>query len=161
MSNIIDASFNSKDVETLLEAMDIWESTGNVESTVLDYIKKIPVPKGNKEAAQYIKEIKEYWIGQEKDIVSRRDVVREKAIFLKAKLMQAKISKGIDRFFAAPDPLPEVPAKEVAGAVGIDPPPTQADEFGKRQLAEAFIKDLGVWSHYEKFLADRANLSAE
>jgi hypothetical protein len=151
MSSTIDASFNSQDMETLLEAMDIWESNGTIESTVLDYVKKIPVPKENKEAAKYIGEIKEFWVGQEKDILSRRDVIREKAIFLKAKLMQAKITKGIDQLFNTPDSV----------AAEAQATPTLPVKKGKLRLAEEFIRDLGVWSHYEKFLEDRKNTSPE
>lgn len=156
----LSSSLDRADVETLIEAMGDWEAIGNHEFHVMNMVKSAPIPPEDHEAHEFITNIKSHFKEREKDIKATREVRQERAIFTKAKLALIKRDLGVNELFenAQQDDLIEkapkkggIPDKEkcVEKKKGD---PLLGEKF---RLAEEFIKDLGVWSHYEKFLADK------
>jgi hypothetical protein len=164
-----DTKFTKEDLDTLVEAMGDWEMMGNHEWHTLNMIKQVPLPPEDHEAHEAIKQIKEHFAQREKDIVATRAIRQEKAVFVKAKLMLARQDLGINQLFemattttpsSAPAPK-EMPEKKVEKKVEDVVSPSVATDAitelkKKLELAEFFIRDLGVWPHYEKFLAEKS-----
>ena len=158
------SSFSRDDIETLIESMDNWESMGNQEFHLMNMIKNSPMPPVDHEAYEHMEHIKEHFRNRERDIEATKHVRQEKAVFLKAKLMLARRDLTIDQLFemATED---EMQSMSVDG----DNPQTVTPEHdhtsttthksldSSLELAEFFIKDLGVWDHYQKFLKDRGS----
>jgi len=168
MSNL-DSRFTRDDLETLIEAMGDWESLGNHEFHVLQMVKNIPMPPEEHEAFEFIHKLKEHFRSRERDIKDSRVTRQEKSVFLKAKLMMARRDLGISALFDMASNMDEgnlsdAPKETVpSSSSGIETPiedlPTDELSLAKRGLeqAEFFIKDLGVWEHYQTFLSDRKN----
>jgi hypothetical protein len=167
------SSFTRDDLETLIESMDFWESMGNQEFHLMNMIKNAPMPPDDHEAFDSMNQIKEHFRNRERDIEATRQTRQEKAVFLKAKLMLVRRDLSIDQLFdMATEVTPEVqsapvervaPAEAVvesAEAVEISELPVvskvESNLDSSLEQAEFFIKDLGVWDHYQKFLADKA-----
>lgn len=158
-----------EDIETLIEAMGDWEMIGNHEFHVMSMIKNAPMPPEDHEAYDIMAQIKEHYRKRAKEIEASRVVRQEKAVFLKAKLMLARKDLGINQLFdlaANTDPNSPMPTPKVAEEGGFEPAtngkavkvPVQTsdgDAQKKLEAAEFFIKDLGVWDHYRKFLQER------
>jgi hypothetical protein len=154
----LSSKFSRDDISTLLEAMSEWESLGNQELYLLNTIKGMPLPPEDHEAYEMVSHIKSHFQQKEKSIRASHDVRQEKAVFLKAKLMLVRRDMGIDKLFEmAAEDLAAPPIKKEAETVDESPTPTQvldvSDAQKKLERAEFFIRDLGVWTHYEKFLA--------
>lgn len=167
MSNL-ESRFTRDDLETLIEAMGDWESLGNQEFHVLQMVKNIPMPPEEHEAFEFIHKLKEHFRTRERDIKDSRVTRQEKAVFLKAKLMMARRDLGISALFDmasnvdASDVLSSQAPKEIVPtSASIEPQiedsTTDEPSLVKSSLekAEFFIKDLGVWDHYQTFLSDR------
>ena len=157
------SKFTRDDLETLLESIGDWEMLGNQEWHLLNMIKNSPMPPEDHEAYDHMVNIKNHFRSREKEIQASRETRQEKAVFLKAKLMLVRRDMGIDQLFemagstdnsipssSAPvEKVPEstepvkVPVKDASGSKGLE-------------LAEFFIKDLGVWDHYQKFLSEQS-----
>lgn len=151
MANL-NSKFTKQDIETLLEAVDDWEITGNHEYHILNMIKNAPMPPENHEAFESMLQIKNYFQNKEKDILASRSVRQEKSIFLKAKLMMARNDLGINELFEmSKEDIKSNDLKQIENS--------SKQDDAKKQLsyAEYFIKDLGVWDHFQKFLADKKN----
>ena len=169
------SKFSRDDVETLIEAMGDWEALGNQEYTLLQMIKGAPMPPEEHEAFEYMQHIKDHFKNREREIMHSRLTRQEKAVFLKAKLMIVRRDLGISKLFEmaavdpddSPTPPPistespgtnlkekSVPSFLPESAEKPQKPETNAEERLKK--AEFFIKDLGVWGHYEKFLAEKS-----
>jgi hypothetical protein len=153
------AELNSKmtreDLEVLIEAMGDWEALGNHEFHVLQMIKGAPLPPDDHEAYEIMAQIKEHYRKREKEIQASRAVRQERAVFVKAKLMLARIEIGTTKFF---DIAQNVEAENPALAPQAEAKPpekTASADSEKLALAEFFIRDLGVWDHYLKFLQER------
>lgn len=161
----LDSSLTSQDLDTLIDAMHDWEAIGNHEYHVMNMVRNAPMPPQDHEAYEFMQNIKDHFKQREKDIKDTRALRQETAIFLKAKLMLIRRDIGIDQLFVnAAQPVAEAPAKEIRQAVEPDKlaEPVQAAQapqdptaLQKLELAEEFIRDLGVWTHYEKFLVDK------
>lgn len=146
---MLDKKFTRQDIETLIEAMGDWEMVGNHEYHVLTMIKNAPMPPENHEAFEAMQQIKEYFTNREKDILASRSVRQEKAIFLKAKLLMLRQDIDAGQFIEMAINSDQSIRSEVA---------TEPSQMQKRlEQAEFFIKDLGVWDHFQKFLAERAS----
>lgn len=163
----LDSRFSREDLETLIEAMGDWESLGNHEFHVLQMVKNIPMPPEDHEAFEFIDKLKEHFKSRERDINDSRVTRQEKSVFLKAKLMMARRDLGIsDLFDMASSPIgldePTKPIKPKSTESLISDPSLNLDELGlarkNLQEAEYFIKDLGVWDHYQSFLEERKKL---
>lgn len=160
----LSSKFSRDDIETLLEAIGDWEMLGNQEFHVLQMIKNAPMPPDDHEAHEAMQNIKDHFKRREKDIMRSREVRQERSIFLKAKLMLVRKDIGITQLFdmaAAVDPnTPLTPKEEECGEGCETVQETKRDTVAslrkKLELAEFFIDDLGVKSHYEKFLAEKA-----
>lgn len=168
----IKSSFSSEDIKTLLEAMSDWESMGNQEFHLLGMVKGAPMPPEDHEAYEYMQNIKDHFRNREKDIMASREMKQEKAVFLKAKLMLVRKDMAIDKLFdmaanteldISDAPIERVPPQPVSTDNGEEveevkvPVTTPEGDLAKKlELAEFFIKDLGVWAHYEKFLAEKS-----
>lgn len=164
------SKFSRDDVETLIEAMGDWEALGNQEYTLLQMIKGAPLPPEDHEAYEYMQHIKDHFKRRERDIMDGRLTRQEKSVFLKAKLMLVRRDLTINKLFemAAEAPVdiekmsdwekPVVEDKTVeAPEAAIKIPVKSSGDVAKRlEMAEFFIKDLGVWGHYEKFLAEKS-----
>jgi hypothetical protein len=145
----LSSSLDRADIETLIEAMGDWEAIGNHEFHVLNMVKNAPIPPEDHEAHEFITNIKSHFKEREKDIKATREVRQEKAIFTKAKLALIKKDLGINELFD--NAAAECEAEQRAGPVKK----MTKQEKNALALAEEFIKDLGVQSHYEKFLAEK------
>lgn len=162
--SILESRFSREDLETLIEAMGDWESLGNHEFHVLQMVKNIPLPPEDHEAYEFIGKLKEHFRNRERSINDSRLTRQEKAVFLKAKLMMARKDLGINQLFdmaaeaAASEPYE---AETVPPEMGVSAAPAKAEKkseaAARLEAAEFFIKDLGVWDHYQTFLADRKN----
>jgi hypothetical protein len=166
------SSFTRDDLETLIESMDFWESMGNQEFHLMNMIKSAPLPPEDHEAFEAMNQIKEHFRSRERDIEATRQTRQEKAVFLKAKLMLVRRDLSIDQLFdMATEATPEthsapvetapvvptaVPVVESAEEVQIPVTSHESKLESSLELAEFFIRDLGVWEHYQKFLKDRA-----
>jgi hypothetical protein len=173
----LSSQFTREDIETLIEAMGDWEMLGNHEFHVMQMIRNAPMPPEEHEAFEVMSQIKEHYRKREKDIKMSREVRAEKAVFLKAKLMLVRKDLGITQLFDmssnvdpnSPMPEPkdkhrdkeESSVREKAKAKPIAPTGKQPFKEGyvsvrtKLEKAEFFIKDLGVWDHYQKFLTEQ------
>jgi hypothetical protein len=161
----LSCKFTRDDIETLIEAMGDWEMLGNHEFHVMSMIKNAPMPPEDHEAYEALAQIKEHFQNRERDIMASRAVRQEKAVFLKAKLMLVRSDLGITALFdmtSNTDANSPMPKKEEAKPVeprvkrSKSESSDQVDYKAKLEMAEFFIKDLGVQSHYEKFLAEKA-----
>lgn len=151
MSNL-DSNLNSDDLETLLEATNDWEMLGNNDFYTLNMVKAVPLPSEDHETYNFIRDIKDRFRSREKDIKAARAVRQEKAVFLKAKLMMLKRDLGITQLFdEAQVSTPEKGIVMTASGHTIQ----LSDENKELIRAEEFIKDLGVWEHYQKFCLER------
>jgi hypothetical protein len=163
------SKFTREDIETLIEAMGDWEALGNHEFHIMSMIKSAPMPPEEHEAFEAWSQIKEHFRNRERDIMASRAVRQEKAVFVKAKLMMVRRDLGIETLFdmasnadaASPAPQPKpIPQFDNEGWFPKKTKAVSEDEEGfkaKLELAEFFIRDLGVQNHYEKFLAERKN----
>ena len=160
----LSSKFGRDDLETLIEAIGDWELLGNQEFNFLQMIEGSPMPPEDHEAFETFKQIKQHYREKKQDIVGNRAMRQEKAVFLKAKLMMVRRDMQItDLFEMASDvPVePESPPKRkppVADKDVMAPMPVaQVGEMNQKlSLAEFFIKDLGVWEHYLKFLKEKS-----
>jgi hypothetical protein len=148
MSSTFDSRFNRDDIETLIEAMGDWEMVGNHDFHLLTMIKNAPMPPEDHEAYDVMNQIKDVFRSREKDILASRALRQEKSIFLKAKLLMVRGEVGIDKLFDMAEQCDTSAPPKIAA-----PKPT-SDAAKKLELAEFFIKDLGVWDHFQKFLQD-------
>lgn len=150
------SALDKNDLETLVEAMNDWETIGNHEFHVMNLVKNVPIPPDDHDSHEFIVNIKDHFKQREKDIKATRAVREEKAVLLKAKLMLIKRDMGINQLFEnASAPVEEDTAEEVVAQPKAKKP--TKEQVAGLELAEAFIKDLGVWTHYEKFLAEHKN----
>lgn len=157
------SKFSRDDLETLLEAMGDWESLGNQEWHLAQMVRNSPMPPEDHEAYEMMQAVKEHFHRREKEIKANRETRQERAVFLKAKLMMVRRDMGIDQLFemaTRTDLVEEVASEpEVKSEVKqATPVLSGGEDFQKRlERAEYFIRDLGVWGHYEKFLSETAS----
>jgi hypothetical protein len=152
------SKFNIYDIETLIEAMGDWEMMGNHDFHVLQMIKNAPMPPEDSEAFDVMNQIKEVFRSREKDILAGRAMRQEKSIFLKAKLLMVRSKLTSGQLFDMgenSDAVNQLNTKESAKAI-IKKNLEKSNLEKKLELAEYFIKDLGVWDHFQKFLSDSA-----
>lgn len=151
---MLEKKFNNQDIETLIEAMEDWEAVGNQEYHILSMIKSAPMPPSDHEAFEYMDQIKQYFKKREKDIMASKSIRQEKSIFLKAKLLMLRQDLQRDEFLEIATTNIENNNKFSEKENKIN---TKESEIKKKlDMAEFFIKDLGVWSHFEKFLAEKS-----
>ena len=145
------SKFSIYDIETLIEAMGDWEMVGNHDFHVLNMIKNAPMPPEDHEAYEVMSQIKEVFRTREKDILASRSLRQEKAIFLKAKLLMVRSKLTSGQLFDMSDNA-DVP---MVSKVPLEPNITKNNDLERRlERAEFFIKDLGVWDHFQKFLKE-------
>jgi hypothetical protein len=152
------SKFNIYDIETLIEAMGDWEMMGNHDFHVLQMIKNAPMPPEDSEAFDVMNQIKEVFRSREKDILAGRAMRQEKSIFLKAKLLMVRSKLTSGQLFDMgenSDAVNQLNTKESAKAI-VKKNLEKSNVEKKLELAEYFIKDLGVWDHFQKFLSDSA-----
>jgi hypothetical protein len=173
----LESSLSKEDLETLIEATCDWETIGNHEFHVMNWVKNCSIPPEDSESHEFIVRIKEHFKEREKEIRSMREIRQEKAIFLKAKLMLIKRDLAINQLFdnaAQPQaaPAPEVPQQQapaevtppqaVAEAVTDfrqEPKPAYETIELQLELAEKYIKEVGIWTNYQNFVSEeRANM---
>jgi len=154
------SQFSRDDIETLLEATNDWEALGSQEYHLMNMVKNAPMPPDDHEAFDMVAAIKEHFHKREKDIKDSRVTRQERAVFLKAKLMLVRRDMGVNQLFEMAT-IPEEVATAVQNATAAPETTTAAPEAAssrgvvyKLRQAEFFIKDLGVWEHYQKFLAE-------
>ena len=144
----LSSKFSRPDVETLIEALGDWELVGTQDYSLLQMIEQSPMPpEENEEAYEMVRQVKEHYRNRKKEILANRAMRQEKAIFLKAKLMLVRKDMEIEGLFEM-ESDPTVPVQ-----VG---PPLDKSCASALALAEFFIKDLGVWDHYQKFLVEKS-----
>jgi len=162
----LDSKFSRDDIETLIEAMGDWEVLGNQEFTLLQMIKGAPMPPEDHEAFDYMQQLKDHFRRREREIVDSRLSRQEKSVFLKAKLMLVRRDLGINQLFemASLDTITDAEEEKIDSSAceGVQiPVKSFSTSFSKAEerlkMAEFFIRDLGVWNHYEKFLAEKTS----
>jgi hypothetical protein len=160
----LSSKFSREDIEVLLEATSDWEALGSQEWHLMNMVKSAPMPPDDHEAYEMVSAIKEHFAKREKDIKESRVTRQERAVFLKAKLMLVRRDMAVNQLFEmAVEDTPQdvaapvhVPVKcENSEAVSI--PVRSGDAAAALEKAEFFIKDLGVWDHYQKFLKEKEN----
>lgn len=151
----LSSKFSREDLETLLEAMSDWEAIGSQEWHMMQSIKSAPMPPEDHEAYEIFSHVKDYFRKREKDIKESRITRQERAVFLKAKLMLVRRDMAVDQLFEMATEATPVRAEAASVPVAQEVAPVD-NASGKLADAEFFIKDLGVWEHYQKFLAERA-----
>jgi hypothetical protein len=176
---ILESKFSREDVETLVEAMGDWETLGNHEFYLMQMVRQAPMPpEEESEAYEYFRNIKDHFAEREKEILATRLVRQERAVFLKAKLMLVRQEMSVNQLFEmattsevakteTPKESLETLKKEAKPVLDMTVEPTvepvepsvdTPDDIPVAQRlewAEWFIKDLGVWSHYDKFLEEK------
>jgi len=163
------SKFTREDIETLIEALGDWEMIGNQEFHFLQMIEEAPLPPEDNEAYEIVVRVKDHYRQKKRQILQHRALRQEQAVFIKAKLMLVRRDMQISDLFEMPVNAVEQKnastAEEPAGVLSAPPPgEEQATTSGaarRLQLAEFFIKDLGVWSHYQKYLEERGEKSPE
>lgn len=161
----LNSKFSREDIETLIESVSDWETIGNHDYHVLQTVKSMPMPPEEHEAYESMTQIKEYFRNRERDIMASRAVRQEKSTFIRAKLMMVRREMGISELFEMATQNTPVAASNSQREYG-DNASVQAEQKlpenpeqvkrSKLELAEAFIRDLGVWAHYEKFLSENS-----
>lgn len=156
----LDSVLNHDDLETLLESMGDWETIGNHEFHVMNWVKNAQMPPQDSEAYEFMVKIKDQFKQREKEIKDMRMLRQEKAIFLKAKLMLIRRDMGIDQLFdnaaRAAAMSPPVPQKETAVQVQPDTAIAVVEEKQDRLAkAEQYIREVGIWNNYQKFLEEQ------
>lgn len=151
------SKFSKEDLETLIESIGDWELMGSQEFNFLSMIEDAPMPPEDHEAFQVMQHIKDHYRSRKQRILDNRSVRQEKAVFLKAKLMLVRRDMNISDLFEMtadyPGPVSVTPPMLAKKLPSAPAPVVGAQQ--KLEMAEFFIKDLGVWNHYEKFLAEK------
>jgi len=95
----IDSDLTTEELDTLIEALDDWEKSESHTIEFIEVLKKIPDPdtEDNPHMEQFI-DFKRHMVSKESDLKKDKRIRREKAIFLKAKLLLLTQSKVVDRF---------------------------------------------------------------
>ncbi len=160
----LSSKFTREEIQILIDAVNDWENLGMGEWHMAKAFKDAPMPPEDHEMFEIMKSAKEHFRNREMIINDNREVRMEQAVFLKAKLFMVRKNLNIDSLFempvdtSSPPPAPKsVPVAKVAPVVEKVEESTAVEAL---KLAEFFIKDLGVWGHYEKFLKERSD-SAE
>lgn len=157
------------DLETLIEAVNNWEADGTQEFHVMRMVENAPLPPEDHEAYEFVSNIKDHFRQKKKEIKAALEIRSEKSTFLKAKLMLIRKDIGVNKLFeqassvedeAAPveeAPAPKKVKKKAAPQTnfGEFPAISEGEEVATLEAAVFFMKDLGVWGHYQKFLAQR------
>lgn len=171
MGNLTSA-FTRDDIATLIESIDDWEMIGSHEFNMMKMVLNAPLPPEDHEAYEVMTQIKSYFWSKEREIKEHRMNRQEKAVFLKAKLMLVRRDMDVNSVFemateedtAPPATTPNLGPAPVSfsqscSSVNSSPPTGSfanvVESASKLALAEFFIRDLGVWDHYQKFLAER------
>jgi hypothetical protein len=149
----LESKFTKEDIDTLLTALDDWEMLGNNDFHWMQMIKQSPMPPKDHEAYETFKMLKESFVQREKEILNARAVRQERAIFLKAKLMLVRQDMSVDQLFEMATTTDST-EKKIAVKGDSEPVPVKVGT-SKLQLAESFMKEINVWSHYQKFLQEK------
>jgi hypothetical protein len=159
----LSSKFTRQDIETLIEALGDWEMIGNQEFHFLQMIEDAQLPPEDNEAFEIVQRVKDHYRQKKRQILEHRALRQEQAVFIKAKLMLVRRDMQISDLFEMPvngeaAPGPATEPSPVASTEAEKPAtPTSGEDLAQRlHWAEYFIKDLGVWAHYQKFLEDRA-----
>ena len=163
----LESKFSRNDIDTLIDSMSDWEALGNQDYHLLNMVKNAPMPPEDHEAFEMMQNIKDHFLKREREIKESRETRQERATFLKAKLMLVRTDMGIEQLFEmATDPIvvsPEAkeespsnkarePARGKTLEEAIGSASSVVDVQKALERAEYFIRDMGVWSYYEKFL---------
>ena len=149
------SKFSREDIELLLEATSDWEALGSQQFHLMNMVKAAPMPPEDHEAYEMMVAIKNHFHNIEKDIKESRVTRQERAVFIRAKLMLVRRDMGINQLFemateeSAPTSIP-VSSKDQPVSIPVN----KSDLAAKLEQAEFFIRDLGVWDHYQKFLTE-------
>lgn len=148
----LDSRLTKEDLDVLIEAMGDWETIGNQEFHAMNMVKSAVLPPEEDPSYEFVKQLKEHFQQREKDIRDARSVRQEKAILVKCKLMLNKSDMGIEQLFAdARMPIKEFSTPATSATLqGLHP------DTAKLRLAEQFIEECSITSHYQKFLKDKA-----
>jgi len=163
----LDSKLTNDDLNTLVEAMSDWESIGNHEYHLMNAVRSAIMPPEDSESHEFVKMVKDHYRAREKEIKDTRLVRQERAVFLKAKLMLARSSNAVEQLFdQASTPVEEKPqivqpgqVLEGAGSELTQEERTQTVEapsdklVKEHELALRYMKECGIWGHWEKFLA--------
>ena len=172
----LSSKFSKIDIETLIEAIGDWELLGNQEFNFLKMIEGAPMPPEDNEAFEVMNNIKNHYKKKKSQILDHRELRQEKAVFLKAKLMMVRRQMGLQDVFEmagmSEEEIAESKAQNTTMTIEAAPEPSGnskalPDPFAsqaksvhpshkKLLQAEFFMKDLGVWLHYQDFLKKEA-----
>jgi hypothetical protein len=162
MASEMSSQFNRDDIEVLIDSIGDWEMHGNQEYNIAQMIKNIPMPDEDHPQYDVVREAKEHFRRREKLIIQQRADRQEKAVFIRAKLFLTRREVNVNQVFdMAADfsdaPLTPQVEEELVSTPDVDSAPKslskEAEDYKKRlELAEFFIKDLGVDANYRAYL---------
>ena len=154
----ITSAFTRDDIATLIESIGDWEMLGNQEFHMMKMVMDAPMPPEDHEAFEVMNQIKDYYRQKERQINEYRMNRQEKAVFLKAKLLLVRRDMDVNSVFemavetSKEALLPSI--DHIQPTIAATPPVEEPQ--AKLAMAEFFIRDLGVWQHYQKFLAEQS-----
>jgi len=142
----LDSTFVQADIETLIEAMDEWESLANREFAIAQMVKSIPLPPTEDPSYELIYALKEQFRLREKEINASKAMKQETATLLKAKLFLAKRDAAVNQLF------------DFAQSMGVKGG-SEVEELTRRlKLAEQYMQEVGIFPRYQKFLEEQKTL---
>lgn len=161
------SKFTRDDLQMLIEAIGDWEAVKTQDYFIMQQIKDAPLPPDEEsEVYQFWKAVKDSFRQREQQIIDNRNARQETAVFLKAKLMLARKDLNIGSLFEMPiemsasTPTPKRETPKAVGGVAVKE--ALEKSFQQRlEIAEFFIRDLGVWEHYQKFLEEKKSAGSE
>lgn len=164
----LSSKFTQEDIEKLIESVGDWEVNGSQEYLFMTRILDAPALPEDHEAFEIWTQIRDHYRSRKQILEDRHADRQEQAVFLKAKLMLVRKEMRVNDVFemaaeevkAVPKKkkvVPDSPASPRTAQSTQKIPVSVSDAQKKLEDAEFFIKDLGVWEHYQKFLAEKSD----
>jgi hypothetical protein len=97
----LEEEFTPQDLDTILDALDEWETKDVELLELIEKLKHIPDPPedANPEYREYFLEFKKHMLSQEHKARSNKKQRRERAVLLKAKIILMNQSRAADKLF--------------------------------------------------------------
>jgi hypothetical protein len=96
----LEADFTEQDLQTMLDALDDWEMQDMGFLELIDKIKHIPNPPedSSPDYVEAFTEFKKHMLSQEDKVRKNRNIRREKATLLKAKIILMNQARAAEKF---------------------------------------------------------------
>lgn len=156
----------TKDINLLLEAIDIWQAWNTQDYNVLNLLKTMPLPPEGSSEYEVLSQLKERALSRQQEIENRHRLVEEQAVSLRYKLILARRALEAKKVLEMSlEELDDCLSQQKQSQGELTPESKQIGQYEScrrsLQLAEQFIRDVGIWHYYEKFLLEQATESQE